>query len=340
MRAKLKSAAKHSLTLPAVRESFRWLVKDKAIIFMLHRFADAGHGVVGLDAQDVRTMLALMRNNRVRMVSLLELVNAFQDHRDVTGTVCFTLDDGYAAELAVAADLFAEFECPLSVFLATGVVDDHAWFWWDKIEWTVRRTAKTDLSLIVAGQPLQLDLSTAAAKERSLHDLIERCKNISEPEKRSFIVRLANAAEVDLPSNPPEQFRSLTWDEARAYEQRGICFGPHSVSHPILSRLQDTDAAAEVRGSWMRLQEKLSSPIPIFAYPNGREVDFGAREIQNVRRLGMRAAVSAEPGYVSVAGTSAARGLFRLPRFAMPSNPADLIGITHGLERVRQMFRS
>jgi peptidoglycan/xylan/chitin deacetylase (PgdA/CDA1 family) len=336
----LKYATKRALTLPGVRGSFRWLVQDRAIIFMLHRFTDPQHGVLGLDSDSLRSILALMRRKRLRLVSLAEIIDDLQNSRSITGAIAFTMDDGYATDLNIAAGLFAEFDCPLTVFLTTGMVDHNTWFWWDKIEWLLQHTAKRELRLVLDERPIQLDLSGPAAKRQEQYDLTQRCKNVSEIEKLAFIARLADAAEVSLPAIPPAQFRPVTWDEARARERRGIRFGAHSVTHPILSRLSDSDSAAEIRNSWARLKEELASPVPIFCYPNGTEQDFGTREIDTLRQIGMRAAVSAEPGYISSMDSSQNDAIFLLPRFVMPSSKTDLTQITHGLERLKQILRS
>ena len=117
-------------------------------------------------------------------------------------------------------------------------------------------------------------------------------------------------------------------------------FGPHSMTHPILSRVNETDSAAEIRGSWRRLQEELSSPVPIFCYPNGREEDFSAREIATLREIGMKGAVTAVPGYASAKRFNQSDDVrYKVPRFEMPSDETSLSQLTQGIERFKQLVR-
>ena len=48
--------------------------------------------------------------------------------------IAFTVDDGYQDVAQVAAEIFLEYDCPLSIFLTTGFIDGHLWHWWDQIE--------------------------------------------------------------------------------------------------------------------------------------------------------------------------------------------------------------
>jgi peptidoglycan/xylan/chitin deacetylase (PgdA/CDA1 family) len=110
-----------------------------------------------------------------------------------------------------------------------------------------------------------------------------------------------------------------------------MTFAPHSVSHPILSRETAARSAAEIEGSWKRLKEELSSPTPVFGYPNGQAQDFDVREIETMKKSGLRAAVTAERGY---AGTSR-DALFNLPRLVLPKDEASLTALLNGIEHLR-----
>ena len=47
------------------------------------------------------------------------------------------------------------------------------------------------------------------------------------------------------------------------------------MSHPFLSRLSEDEFRWEVSECKRRIEEELQVPADYFAYPNGREQDFG-----------------------------------------------------------------
>jgi hypothetical protein len=88
------------------------------------------------------------------------------------------------------------------------------------------------------------------------------------------------------------------------------------VSHPILRLLDDVTAAAEIAGSWHRLQEELIAPLPVFCYPNGRAIDFGDRDVRLVHEAGCVGALTGEVGYADAAGADA----YRISRVPLPAD--------------------
>jgi peptidoglycan/xylan/chitin deacetylase (PgdA/CDA1 family) len=84
----------------------------------------------------------------------------------------------------------------------------------------------------------------------------------------------------------------LAWDDVRAMRKGRIDFGGHTVSHPFLSRLSQPEVLWEVSQCKRRIEEELQEPIAHFAYPSGREDDFGMWNKDVVRAAGYQAAVT------------------------------------------------
>jgi peptidoglycan/xylan/chitin deacetylase (PgdA/CDA1 family) len=119
-----------------------------------------------------------------------------------------------------------------------------------------------------------------------------------------------------------------------------MSFGAHTVSHPLLSQLSDSESRNEIRGAWERLGTQARRPIPIFCYPNGRICDFGSREIDVLRELGLRGALTAESGYATVRAFGRNEdAAFQVPRLPFPDQLDRLIFMVSGGERVAEMFR-
>src|SRR5207245_8711973 len=127
----------------------------------------------------------------------------------------------------------------------------------------------------------------------------ERVKFVADDDKDALIERLARVLDVALPDEAPAEYAPLTWEQCRTLARSGVTFGPHSVTHPLLSRVGPERAREKIARSRDRVAEQIGSAVPVFCYPVGTEWSFTARDRDLVRELGFRAALTAEQGYVS-----------------------------------------
>ena len=294
-------------------------------VLMLHRFDDPAHPAARTDAAILRDVLATLRRQGVELLALPELITRMEQRIPCQRpTVSFTVDDGYHDFASIAAPIFAEFDCPVTVFLSTDIVSAGAWYWWDRLEYAVLRTAHRELHVSIDGVAHHFALTDAVRRQQGLEALIELVKFASDDERRRITATIGTITDVEVPDHPPQHYRTLTWDEVRRLERDGrVGFGPHSCSHPIFSRIDDETARREIVESWAAMQRECVRPEPIFCFPNGTPASFGERDIALVREAGLRAAATYVRARIS---TAAAKSMdaFRLPRYEMPSDPFDV----------------
>src|SRR4051812_16710333 len=85
-RSLLKAGVKRGFTLPGIRTLIQPMMRDCAIIFMLHRLQDPENGrEEGLDPAVLRRTLEQLRRDKVRILSLLELIHAIEDGEPLNG---------------------------------------------------------------------------------------------------------------------------------------------------------------------------------------------------------------------------------------------------------------
>jgi peptidoglycan/xylan/chitin deacetylase (PgdA/CDA1 family) len=89
----------------------------------------------------------------------------------------------------------------------------------------------------------------------------------------------------------------MTWDDARELERLGHRVGGHTVSHPILARLDAGAQRREVAGCLERLRAELTDPVDSFAYPSGNRGSFDAETVALLREHGVRYAFSFRGGW-------------------------------------------
>ena len=330
-----------ALTSRPVRRVWKGLMSGRATVFMLHRFADPELGTSGHDPRLLRRALADLRRERYEILELRELFRRLAEGMSAGApAVAFTMEDGYFDQASVAGDIFTAFDCPVTTFVTTGFLDGVLWFWWDRIEYIFAHTELPTIEVELDGGGLRYAREAAAGYTAAQSDFTMRCKRVSEQAKLEGIERLAAAAEVEVPARPPLRYASMSWDHARALESRGMSFGPHTVTHPILSRTNDQQSQWEIATSWERLRTCLRAPVPIFSYPNGQASDYGPREIRTLQALGLLGALVATPGYAGACEfVRDADGPFRVRRFDYPDDVQLLAQVVSGLERFKEVLR-
>lgn len=102
----------------------------------------------------------------------------------------------------------------------------------------------------------------------------------------------------------PERLRTMTWEQLRGIAERGVTIGSHTVNHPHLPTLSDSELDRELGDSRARIEDELGRPCRLFAYPYGEHDD---RVRAAVRRVGYDAAFALWAG-------SSRRDRFALPR--------------------------
>ena len=138
----VKSMVLEVLTSPTILRRFTDFTRDVGVILMLHRFADPEMGTPGHDANGLRDNLEFLRANNFTLLRVDELVGRIDRGESITRCVAFTVDDGYFDFGTVGAPVFARYDCPVTVFLATGFIDGALWYWWDKIEFLLMNTSR------------------------------------------------------------------------------------------------------------------------------------------------------------------------------------------------------
>jgi peptidoglycan/xylan/chitin deacetylase (PgdA/CDA1 family) len=329
------------LASDAVSSIFRPLARGVASIFMLHRFADPDRGNAGHDARALRTHLEYLRRRRYELVSLTDLVERLRtsDSR-LYKTVAFSIDDGYADYASVGAPVFAEFDCPTTVFIVTGVTDRRSWYWWDHLRVSIETSTKRSFAIDIGANPSRFEWSDAAGAARVARRIIDALKLVPDAERRRVLDTIPSMLDVEPPTTPPARYESMTWDQIRECGRGLTTFGAHTVSHPILARTNDALARFEIEESWRRLREQTEAAIGVFCYPNGGPGDATSREATILRDAGITAAVTSSPGYASATRWKAATsGPYFVPRFPYDGQLHELAQVVSGVERLKLAIR-
>lgn len=337
--AQVRHAALSLMARTVAVPYWRFFVRNVSILFMLHRFEDSERGVEGVTSANLRSNLAFLRRHRFRLASFRDLL-AEQHRGDEPRKplVLFTVDDGHAEFATAAAPVFAEFDCPVTVFLTTGPIDGATWFWWDKVDYAISTTSRSEVQIEIGGETTSWRLMAPRDRKLAIAGILEKLKVIPNEAKLGALAALAERVGVDLPTAPPARHAAMSWADVRKCASTGVTFGPHTVTHPMLSQITDSQAEWEILESWRRLRAECDATVPVFCYPNGV---YSPRDVGILRHTDLVAAVTTKPHYASrrVSLASAAEGRFHLPRFAYPTDHAQFVAIVTGLDRVNSFVR-
>ncbi|WP_028671355.1 polysaccharide deacetylase family protein [Saccharospirillum impatiens] len=333
----VKSTLIQALTSAPMNRLMGGLRNQCLPVFMLHRMQDKPLGVSGHNPDTLRAALAYVRQQNYHPISLRTLIEHLREGTPLpTRAVAFTMDDGFYDQAEIAIPIFQEFQVPVTVFIATGLPDNEWWSWDYKLEYLIMSRMKGGQKLHIGSQAWQLENTNKNTRRACLRSVRSFIKGQDGTGHDDYVDDISQQLGCDLPPLPPPAYRAISWSQARALESQGVEFGPHSHRHNILQAQSLTDAEREIRHSWSRLKAELKHPLPVFCYPTGRTgVDFGPREMAIAQHIGLRAAFSADAGYIDL-GPDAKNNLFALRRFAFPEKLNDFRQYCSWLERFKE----
>lgn len=238
--------------------------------------------------------------------------------------LAITFDDGYADNEELAAPILKRLGMTATVFVSTGFLAGGC-MWNDRVIEAIRTCEAPEIDL----RPLGLarhTLATITDRREAISALLTGIKHF-EPGRRLSLTEAVAAAAGGKPSPAlmmqPSQVRSL--------RAMGMDVGAHTVTHPILTRLDAPSAREELSQSKRVLEQILGERVNLFAYPNGVPVqDYGAEHAEMARECGFSAAVTTAWG-----AASAASDRFQLPRFT----PWDRTRLRYGARLLGNLAR-
>jgi peptidoglycan/xylan/chitin deacetylase (PgdA/CDA1 family) len=265
-----------------------------------------------------------------RVVPLRWLAAQLAQGHVAKNVAAVTFDDGYADILTHAKPVLERQGCPATVFLATGAIGKSSAFWWDDLSRIIfePQLLPWDLEVDIAGRMYRwrTDGRTTgpadggaedgpALSRQQLHDEIWQLLRPLEPQTRSeVLVHLRAWASVEMEAEP--MHRALNGEEVRRLVEPGfIDIGAHTVTHPVLSLLDEESQRFEIEHSRTACEQLIGEPIHAFAYPFG---EFDNATVSLVREFGFACACTIVPERISMRSDP-----MLLPRLAVGNFAGD-----------------
>jgi peptidoglycan/xylan/chitin deacetylase (PgdA/CDA1 family) len=217
--------------------------------------------------------------------------------------LAITFDDGYADNATVALPILRALGLPATFFVATAFLDGGR-MWNDTVIEAVRGETALQLDLSKLGLGVH-STGSLEARRNAIEAILTQLKYLAPDERLERIDAIAAMTAAELPSN-----LMMTSEQLRSLAAAGMTIGGHTVSHPILARLDDSSARREIADGRDALEHLVRQPIKLFAYPNGKPgSDYSMAHVRMAKDLGFSGAVCTSKGAARAGDSS-----YELPR--------------------------
>ena len=227
------------------------------------------------------------------VVHLEDACNAIQSRHSSRPVACVTFDDGFASVYELAFPILLRLQIPATVYVVSGLVDAHDTVWFARIHEALSRTAASHVDSLGVRYALVDNPARSQASQRIQGALKHLSADVFAVERDRIMHQLG----VIVEPNRAEHLRMLTSAQIREMAVSGVVrFGGHTESHQILTRVPADLARGEIMRSVATMTELGGRPTTSFAYPNGAVDDYDDCMVEELRRLGIRLAVTTSPG--------------------------------------------
>lgn len=281
----------------------------KIAILYYHRIDDekTDYNFTNVQPKNFEKHMRVLRRN-YDIIPIRDLMRKWTYSGDKDAVVV-TFDDGYANVLYNAVPIMEVYDIPFTCFISTENIETGRENWTDIIVRSAFEPEEYHDECILEISNGRKTLSTDKLEERvNFYREIRKIYNdLKKDEKKALITRLMQWA--GFSDEARDNYRIMNSEEIRQIRERGGEIGVHTVTHPFLSFLEESEIEWELSNSKQTLESVLSEKITLFSYPFG-DCPRIARPILD--GLGYEMAVTSNRGLVSEKSD-----LMYLPRYSI-----------------------
>jgi peptidoglycan/xylan/chitin deacetylase (PgdA/CDA1 family) len=223
-------------------------------------------------------------------------------------SVLITFDDGHANNCEFALPILSKFGISAVCFVLSGNLGARKQTWFEEAYY---RLMFSNASIWTLNNGEVWPLETPQQRASACGRFFTLCRSLTEFEQKIELQSLRQQLQVSASDECfRNRFEFLSPVQLQSMREVGIEIGAHTVNHPILSTLPPEEAFGEILGSKLQMEEASGTPVRAFAYPFGAPgLDFGEREMMQVRQSGFSFGFAGEGGFVD-----RSKNVLNLPR--------------------------
>ena len=273
---------------------FHRTTRGKILILTYHRFSREKNPLKTSAGEFAAHLEYLKKHNRV--LSLSEAAELMASGKPVPrGATVITIDDGYADACEIAFPLLRKFNFPATLYAVTDFLDEKLWIWTDLMRFVLSETSKDFVSVeFENGEKIEAKLSDAQQRLATASRANSRLKKLPNEQKNAKINEIAETLSVKIPALPTAEYAPVSWAQAREMDANNLCVESHTVTHPILTNINQAQLERELQDSKKRLENVLDRAVENFCYPNGSLDENVWKAVENA---GYKSAVTTDYGF-------------------------------------------
>ena len=321
VRYQLFRAAIEALYFSGAHRMLRPIVGGVGAILTLHHVRPARPGqfqpnrLLEVTPSFFEQVMQRLRRSGADIVSMDEVHRRLKEQEFPRRFVSVTFDDGYRDTREFAYPILKKYDVPFTVYVATSFADRVGELWWLALEAAIGHNDV--IQCRIDGRECRFecrDVHDKRATFEKIHGSLRRIE--TEDELRNVMRDITARHRVDMAAFCNEL--CMDWKELAEFATDPlVTIGAHTVSHPILSKLDDNSVRSELANCRAAIEAALGTRPRHLAYPVGDRGAAGPREFKIAADLGFETAVTTRPGVIF---PEHARHLAALPRISLNGN--------------------
>lgn len=259
--------------------------------------------LVSATASEFEWQMAYLGRNFVP-VTCREVADALHDRRPLPRRAAMvTFDDGFLDNYEVAFPILKRLGVPGVFFLATGYIGGRRTFWFDQLVHLLLRTAAPSIRIDALDITLAIPSGVDGRRVATMQ-MLKRLKTASETDRLRALEQLEAAADIPPDTKTGALSAPMTWAHVREMSRSGMEFGSHTVTHPILARMDREHMRMELEVSKADIERETGAPVQAMAYPVGGTNAVNSQVLEAAAQAGYRIAFTYQPGANRLASTA------------------------------------
>jgi peptidoglycan/xylan/chitin deacetylase (PgdA/CDA1 family) len=293
----LKSSPKRWLKKALLRSSILQMAAHvapaSAVILAYHSIVEEPketEQILGLSASR-KTFEAHMRilAEQFSPVTVAEVAEFAENGRKLPPrAVAVTFDDGFADNFTVAVPVLARYGIPATFYIFVNAVAAGTLPWYCRVRFAFSTTRKKEWQL--SGSNRTYSLESPANRKAALTAAWEACAGKTGDDQLAAVTQIERSLNVESVNG--EHGFMMTWSQVQELRKAGHTVGAHTMSHPNVAHVSETEARFEIVESKKRLEQELGVPVEHFSYPHpALNPQWSRQTLEITREAGFKSAV-------------------------------------------------
>tara|TARA_B100001093_G_scaffold124958_1_gene117609 strand:- start:1065 stop:1973 length:909 start_codon:yes stop_codon:yes gene_type:complete len=279
----------------------KYLKKKRNVIFLFHGvissnpFKIRNYTKKHLLTKEFKKVLDDLskKGNCMSLDQVYDTIKNKKNFKDFSYSITF--DDGFYNNYKIAAPILKKRKLFATFYLTTSFIDKNEMSWIDKIEHMIEKERK---KIFIKNFNRKFRIDSKKSKINFLNSIRYLAKK-NKTNLDELVLEIKDQLNYKDKLNNLHNIldKKMNWSQVKKLNSsKYFTVGGHTVNHPILSFLNDKDAQKEINNSINIIKKKLKIRVEHFSYPEGLKHTYKKRDINLLKKRGIKICPSAEFG--------------------------------------------